>query len=79
MDTAFHPLTDLFKQLGLPSDCNSISQFISTHAPLDPGMVLADAPFWSDTQREFLSDELLKDADWAESIDLLNGQLRELH
>lgn len=79
MDASFHPLKDLFKQLGLPSECNSIGRFISMHAPLDPGLVLEEASFWTAGQRDFLRDELLKDADWAESIDLLNSLLREAH
>lgn len=76
MDTAFHPLGDLFEQLGLPSDCKSIIRFISTHAPLDSELILADASFWTASQKEFMREEILKDADWAESIDLLNTQLR---
>ena len=77
MDTTFHPLKALFEQLGLPADCDAISKFIAAHAPLDSSVVLADASFWEVGQKNFLSDELLKDADWAEVIDLLNVQLRE--
>lgn len=76
MDSNFHPLQDLFEQLGLPSNCKSIEQFLKAHGPLDASIVLSDANFWTQTQREFLRDELLKDADWAEAIDLLNSQLR---
>lgn len=79
MDTTFHPLKALFEQLGLPADSYAISQFIATHAPLDPAVVLAEASFWEESQKNFLRDELLKDADWAEVIDLLNVQIREPH
>jgi hypothetical protein len=77
MDTAFHPLRDLFEQLGLRSECDSIKQFIALHAPLDPQILLAEASFWTPGQKEFLREELLKDANWVEAIDLLNSQLRE--
>ena len=77
MDTAFHPLKDLFEQLGLAAECNSVRQFIALHAPLDPQILLAEASFWTPGQKEFLREELLKDANWAEAIDLLNSQLRE--
>lgn len=76
MDTNFHPLKELFQQLGLPSNCRSIEQFLKTHGPLDSSVTLPDADFWNQNQRNFLRDELLNDADWAESIDLLNSQLR---
>lgn len=77
METAFHPLKSLFEQLGLPADGDAIDQFIQVHAPLDPSIVLAEASFWEPSQKNFLRDEILKDADWAEVIDLLNAQLRE--
>lgn len=79
METTFHPLKSLFKQLGLPADCDAITEFIAAHAPLDSSVALAEASFWVSSQRNFLKDELLKDADWAETIDLLNAQLRESH
>lgn len=79
MNTTSHPLKALFEQLGLPADCDAISQFIAAHAPLKSSIVLAEASFWEASQKNFLRDELLKDADWAEVIDLLNAQLREPH
>lgn len=77
METPFHPLKALFEQLGLPADYESITQFIADHAPLDSSIVLEEASFWETNQKNFLKDELLKDADWVEIIDLLNAQLRE--
>ena len=77
MDTAFHPLNELFEQLGLPSSCKSIDEFIARHAPLNQSTILEEAEFWNQNQRDFLHDELLNDADWAEAIDLLNSQLRQ--
>jgi hypothetical protein len=77
METYFHPLKELFKQLGLPSSCKSIDEFIAKHAPLNQSILLDEADFWNFNQRNFLHDELLNDADWAEAIDLLNSQLRQ--
>ncbi|QXI28717.1 DUF2789 domain-containing protein [Pseudomonas vanderleydeniana] len=77
MDSPTHSLTSLFEQLGLPSDAVSIDQFIASHSPLKPELHLADAFFWSKAQADFLRNEVLKDADWAEVIDQLNVLLRK--
>ncbi len=76
MESPVHSLPSLFKQLGLPDDAQSIEQFIAAHSPLKPDLKLADAFFWSDSQRAFLRDEILEDADWAEVVDELNLLLR---
>jgi hypothetical protein len=76
MEKSFHRLTELFDQLGLPSDPESIKQFITEHAPLDDSIALADASFWSISQSSLIRDELMLDADWAEIIDQLNKNLR---
>jgi hypothetical protein len=38
---------------------------------------LADAFFWTESQSQFLRDEILDDADWAEVVDQLNVMLRK--
>ena len=76
MESNFHPLKELFDQLGLPSSFRSIEQVSRNHGPLDTAIVLPDAHFWTRNQSTFLRDELLNDADWAEAIDLLDSQLR---
>lgn len=68
-------LSDLFVQLGLPSDDSDIEQFISEHRGLKSAQPLADAPFWSDAQASFLRQALAEDAEWAEVIDELNARL----
>lgn len=70
-------MSTLFEQLGLPSDPASIDDFIASHAPLPNHMKLVEAPFWSDAQRAFLSDEWLEDAEWAPIVDELNVRLHE--
>lgn len=76
MEQPVHPFSELFRQLGLPADAESIQRFIRLHAPLAGDVKLADAPFWNAAQASFLRDELREDADWAEVVDQLNGALR---
>ena len=76
MDTANHTLTDLFSQLGLPNGEGDIGRFIESHRPLPDPVHLADAPFWSAGQAQFLREEINGDADWAEVVDQLNLMLR---
>ncbi|CAN5357419.1 DUF2789 domain-containing protein [soil metagenome] len=76
MDKPLHPFTELFAQLGLPSDEQGIGQFLTAHTPLAPDIVLAEAPFWTPAQATFLREEILEDADWAEVVDQLNVALR---
>ncbi len=76
MEPPVHALKDLFAQLGLPDDAESIASFIRTHAPLAERVKLADAPFWTSAQASFLREELAEDADWAELVDQLDTALR---
>jgi hypothetical protein len=71
-----HDIQSLFAQLGLPYEAAAIDAYIAAHSPLAPHLALADAPFWSASQAQFLREELLVDADWAAAIDDLNVQLR---
>jgi hypothetical protein len=77
MESPTHNLPSLFKQLGLPDEPVDIDKFIATHSPLKPDLHLADAFFWTKSQAEFLRDEILDDADWAEVVDQLNVMLRK--
>lgn len=70
-----HGLSELFAQLGLPSDPEGIEAFIATHRPLGQDVALYRAPFWSQAQRAFLKEEIIEDADWAPAIDELNTRL----
>lgn len=76
MSQTFHRFSELFAQLGLPNDEAGIQQFIIQHAPLPHEVALADAAFWTPSQKAFLCEGLLQDADWAEVIDQLNSALR---
>lgn len=77
MEKPQHSLPALFKQLGLADDPISIDQFIASHSPLKPELHLADAFFWTQSQAQFLREEILDDADWAEVVDQLNVMLRK--
>ena len=76
MQKSHHRFSELFAQLGLPSDPAGIQTFVSAHSPLADHVALADAPFWTAAQATLLREELLGDADWAEVVDQLNNALR---
>ncbi|MEN7530187.1 DUF2789 domain-containing protein [Cupriavidus sp. DL-D2] len=76
MDTPFHQFSDLFAQLGLPSEEADIRDFIARHSPLSQDKELWEAPFWTPAQASLLRDEFVEDADWAEMVDQLNLALR---
>ena len=76
MELSNHPFTELFDQLGLPSDEASIVAFIDAHRPLPEGVSLPEADFWSPSQAAFFRESIQADADWAEVVDQLNVALR---
>jgi hypothetical protein len=76
MDAVFHPLSDLFAQLGLPNSANDIDAFVARYAPLPSSVALVDAPFWTPAQAGFLRESLETDANWAEAVDHLDARLR---
>jgi Protein of unknown function (DUF2789) len=72
MEMTFHRFPELFAQLGLDADLESIRSFIAFHAPLPGDVRLEDATFWSPAQARLLREALIVDADWAEVVDRLN-------
>ena len=76
MDSSINRFTDLFAQLGLPTDNAEIEQFLRQHSPLADDITLPNAPFWTTAQAAFLRDGWREDADWAELVDQLNLALR---
>ncbi len=76
MEVFKHNLESLFQQLGLPSEGDAISSFIADH-PLKEGQALISAEFWTISQRQFLEEAQLQDADWTEQIDTLDTLLRK--
>ncbi|MEA9842663.1 DUF2789 domain-containing protein [Xanthomonas campestris] len=72
MEQPVHPFSELFAQLGLPSDEASIRRFIAEHSPLPGGVRLEEAPFWTPAQAQLLREERIDDADWIVTMDQLN-------
>jgi hypothetical protein len=75
MESSIHRLCDLFRQLGLPDDVAAIDRFMLRHRPLPNAIAVADAPFWNASQAQFLREEIAKDGDWAELVDILGSLL----
>ena len=69
-------MTNLFLQLGLDASAEAIAQFIADHQ-LATEVAVADAPYWSDAQRQFLAESLQADAAWSTVVDELNEALHE--
>lgn len=76
MDQSTPRMTNLFRQLGMDSDPESISRFIGAHQ-LPAGVRLEDADFWTDAQRQFLAEQIKADAAWAIVVDQLSESLHE--
>jgi hypothetical protein len=76
MEQSQHSFSELFRQLGLPADRAYIEKFICDHKPLEPSVMISAAPFWNQSQKEFLKKSLQEDADWAPMVDQLNAELR---
>ncbi len=77
MQAFFHRFSELFDQLGLPSDPFSIAAFLRQHSPLQAAVRVEDAVFWTSAQADLLRQLLEEDADWVEVIDRLSLALRE--
>lgn len=76
MSNAVPRMTNLFLQLGLDASEQAIAQFIKSHQ-LPANVSLTDAPYWSDAQRQFLTEQIKADAAWTIVIDQLNESLHE--
>jgi hypothetical protein len=63
--------SDLFAQLGLPSDEASIHRFLRAH-PLPADVRLDQGACWTPAQARLLRESLAQDADWAPMVDRLN-------
>lgn len=77
MDTTTNSLEQLFAQLGLPEDEESIERFVTEHFPLPGDVLLCDAPFWTEAQAAFLRKAWKSDAEWVPLVDTLDAMLRE--
>jgi hypothetical protein len=64
----------LFEQLGLDSDQDSIHKFIEEHQ-LPEGVMMHEASFWTEGQRQFIVSHWQKDDNWSLVVDELNEVL----
>lgn len=69
-------MTNLFEQLGLDSSETAIAQFIESHQ-LDADTLISQAPYWSESQRQFLAEKIQSDGEWSLVVDQLNESLHE--
>jgi hypothetical protein len=76
MNSPIHTFSDLFAQLGLPSDELAIQAFIAAHTPLAAAVGLPDSDCWTRAQAAFLRESMLQDSDWAVLVDQLSASLR---
>lgn len=76
MSNAEPRMTNLFLQLGLDASDAAIAEFIENHQ-LPVGVLLSDAPYWNDAQRQFIREQIKADAAWAIIVDQLNESLHE--
>jgi hypothetical protein len=79
MERQSHDMHSLFAQLGEASDDDAIARFIAAHGPLDGGVQLHEALFWSAAQAGFLREAMQDDAEWAAIVDALNSELHARH
>lgn len=75
MDKAIHHFSELFAQLGLPDDDASIADFLATHTAITACKRLADAPYWTPAQAQFLTESLSEDSNWSGLVDQLSQAL----
>jgi hypothetical protein len=68
-------MTQLFDQLGLPSDETSIQLFIHQHDGVCRECGLVQAPIWTASQRNFLQEAIAEDSEWALPAEALTAAL----
>ena len=68
--------SELFAQLGLPSEPVDILHFLTVHNAMADGVRLPDAPYWTLSQASFLRESLSHDSDCSAVVDQLSNALR---
>ncbi len=68
-------MTDLFDQLGLPSDEASIQIFIAQHDGVCRACGLEQASIWNESQRTFLKEAVAQDSEWSIKAEALMAAL----
>ncbi|MCX7169952.1 MAG: DUF2789 family protein [Proteobacteria bacterium] len=72
-------MTLLFEQLGLEHSPEAIQAFIAAHRVRPGGYSgpIQEAPFWTHSQSELLSQALADDSEWSGLVDRLDSALRQ--
>jgi hypothetical protein len=76
MNQGMYHFSELFAQLGLPSEPVDIVHFLMVHTAMADGFRLADAPYWTPSQASFLRESLLQDSEWSGVVDQLSKALQ---
>jgi hypothetical protein len=71
--------SELFAQLGLPSEPGDILHFLTVHHAMADGVRLPDAPYWTLSQASFLRESLSHDSDCSDVVDQLSNALQGPH
>ncbi|OAU96202.1 MULTISPECIES: DUF2789 family protein [Moraxella] len=69
-----HTINELFEQLGLDSSDEAIEQFIADNQ-LPEDVPLNEAPFFSESQRNFISEAWKMDAVFVMAVEELNARI----
>lgn len=77
MEIIVHDLSNLFRQLGMLGNVETIDAFLGDHR-LKPGTRLAEADFWNVSQAQFLARALKDDSDWSRAADELAARLTQI-
>ena len=77
LDPNENDITTLFGQLGLDDSQAGIDAFVAEHAPLAPSVVLADAPFWNESQSRLLRETVAADGPLSLAVGELDARLRD--
>ena len=71
-----YSMQDLFDQLGLDNDGDSIDSFITKHQ-LPRKVTIESAAFWKPHQIDFIVSAKADDADWSDAVDDLDALLHK--
>ncbi len=69
--------TYLFQQLLAWTPVQKVLKHLFTSINCIKILTLLDAPYWSEAQRQFLSEKIASDGEWAIVVDQLNESLHE--
>ncbi|MCK9504736.1 MAG: DUF2789 domain-containing protein [Porticoccaceae bacterium] len=75
MEIFNHDISNLFAQLGLDGDEETVERFIASHRHGDPRLSVDQLAVWTPSQKQFLREALAEDSAWCEAVDELSARL----